>query len=50
MSVVFTHAKNGVPAAFWRRLNWIAASATPSSMVSVRFLVSAPVSSIRCVP
>jgi hypothetical protein len=50
MWVVFTHAKNGVPAALWRRMKSIATSATSSSMLSMRFLVSAPVSSIRCVP
>ena len=43
-------AKNGLPAACCRFMKSIAAAEVSSSIVSMRFLVSAPVSSIVCLP
>ena len=48
--MVFIQTKNGVPAACWRRMKSLAASTVSSSIVSIRFLVSGPVSSMRCRP
>ena len=50
MWVELNHTKNGVSASCWRRMKSIAASRNSSSQVSIRFFVSGPVSSIRCVP
>ena len=50
MCVVLNQRKNGVPAACWRPMKSTACSYTSSSMVCMRFLVSGPVSSMRCVP
>ncbi len=50
MCVVFIQTKNGVSASCWRRMKSAAASIISSSIVSIRFLVSGPVSSIRCLP
>jgi hypothetical protein len=50
MWVVLNQTKNGVPAACWRSMKSSPCSSTSSSIVSIRFLVSGPVSSIRCRP
>ncbi len=50
MWVVFIHTKNGVSACTWRRMKSTHASVVSSSMVSIRFLVNGPVSSMRCRP
>ena len=50
MCVVFIHTKNGVSASFCRVMKSIAAETVSSSMVSIRFLLSGPVSSMRCFP
>ena len=50
MWVVLTQQKNGVSAASWRRMKSLAAATNSSSQVSMRFLVSGPVSSIFCLP
>jgi hypothetical protein len=50
MWVVFIHAKNGFPEAWWRLMKSTQAATVSSSMVSIRFFVSGPVSSIRCLP
>jgi hypothetical protein len=42
--------KKGVSDSTARSMNSMAASEVSSSMVSIRFLVSGPVSSMRCVP
>ncbi len=44
MCVKFTQTKNGLPAAFWRLMKSTARAAKSSSKVSIRFLVSGPVS------
>ena len=50
MCVVFIHTKNGVSAS-WAALDEVLAAAiVSSSMVSIRFFVRAPVSSMRCFP
>lgn len=48
--MVLNHTKKGVPASVWRRMKSIAESRNSSSQVSIRFLVSGPVSSMRWVP
>ena len=50
MWVVLNQQKNGVSAAAWRSMKSSACSSTSSSIVSIRFLVSGPVSSIRWRP
>ena len=50
MWVVFIQTKNGVPADCWRRMKSLAAATVSSSIVSIRFLVRGPVSSMRCLP
>ncbi len=50
MWVVLNQQKNGVPSAAWRSMKSNACSSTSSSIVSIRFLVSGPVSSIRWRP
>ena len=50
MWVVLNHTKNGVSASCWRRMKSTAASRNSSSQVFIRSVVSAPVSSMRCVP
>ena len=50
MWVVLTQQKNGLPASFWRLMKSLAAATKSSSQVSMRFLVSGPVSSIFCLP
>ena len=50
MWVELNHTKNGVSASFCRVMKSIAASRNSSSQVSIRFLVSGPVSSMRWVP
>src|SRR5436190_16918319 len=50
MCVVFIHTKNGLPALFCRLMKSLAAAANSSSHVSMRFLVSGPVSLIFCLP
>ena len=50
MCVVLNQTKNGVPAACWRSMKSSPCSSTSSSIVSMRFFVSGPVSSIRCLP
>ena len=50
MCVKFTHRKIGLPAAFWRWMKSTARLATSSSIVSIRFLVSGPVSLMICLP
>ena len=46
MRVAFHQQKNGLPALFCRVMKSFAAARVSSSMVSIRFLVSGPVSSI----
>ena len=48
--MVFSHTKNGLPALFCRLMKSVAAATNSSSQVSIRFLVSGPVSSIFCLP
>lgn len=48
--VPFHHTKTGLPAACCASMNAIAASEVSSSIVSMRFRVSGPVSPIFCVP
>ena len=50
MCVVLSQTKNGLPASFWRLMKSLAAATNSSSQVSMRFLVSGPVSSIFCLP
>ena len=50
MWVMFIQTKNGVSAAVWRLMKSMAAPVVSSSTVSIRFLVSGPVSSMRCLP
>ncbi len=50
MWVELNQTKNGVSASFWRLMKSTAASWNSSSQVSIRFLVSGPVSSMRWVP
>ena len=50
MRVEFHQQKNGVPPDCCRRMKSTAAAEVSSSIVSMRFLVSAPVSSIVCLP
>src|SRR5258706_11019656 len=50
MCVELNQTKNGVSAWCWRVMKSIAASRNSSSQVSIRFLVSGPVSSMRWVP
>ena len=39
-----------MPAAFWRLMKSMARAATSSSIVSIRFFVSGPVSCMVCLP
>ncbi len=48
--VEFHQQKNGLSALAWRSMKSIAPAVISSSMVSMRFLVKRPVSSIFCVP
>ena len=50
MCVVLSQTKNGVPSAACRSMKSSPCSSTSSSIVSIRFLFSGPVSSIRCLP
>ena len=50
MWVMFIQTKNGVSASCWRLMKSMHAPVVSSSMVSIRFLVSGPVSSMRCLP
>ena len=50
MCVVLIHAKNGVRALCLRWMKSIARSTISSSIVSIRFLVSGPVSLMVCLP
>ena len=50
MAVVFHQMKNGLPALWARSMKSRASSVTSSSIVSMRFFVSGPVSSIFCLP
>ena len=50
MWVKFTQTKNGLPALFCRWMKSTARSAMSSSIVSIRFLVSGPVSLMTCLP
>ena len=50
MRVALNQQKNGLPAACCRFMKSIAAAEVSSSIVSMRFLVSAPVSSMVCLP
>jgi hypothetical protein len=50
MWVVFSQQKKGLPAARCRLIQSLAAAVNSSSQVSIRFLVSGPVSSILCLP
>jgi hypothetical protein len=50
MCVVFIQTKKGVSAACWFAMKSLAAPTVSSSIVSIRVLVSGPVSSIRCFP
>ena len=50
MRVAFHQQKNGLLAFFWRVMKSLAAARVSSSIVSIRFLVSGPVSSIVCPP
>src|SRR5215831_3323771 len=43
-------AENGLPAACWRLIQSLAAATNSSSQLSMRFLLSGPVSSIFCLP
>jgi glyoxalase family protein len=48
--VVLSHTKNGFPSLCCRWIKSLAAATNSSSQVSIRFLVSGPVSSIFCLP
>ena len=50
MRVVLNQQKNGLPACACRLMKSMAAAVVSSSIVSIRFLVSGPVSSIVCLP
>ena len=50
MCVVLSHTNQGLPALFCRLMKSVAAATNSSSQVSMRFLVSGPVSSIFCLP
>ena len=50
MCVVLSQTKNGVSSAACRSMKSSPCSTTSSSIVSIRFLFSGPVSSIRCLP
>ena len=50
MRVALNQQKNGLPAFACRSMKSIAAAEVSSSIVSIRFLVSGPVSSIVCLP
>ena len=50
MRVPFHQTKKGLPAACWRLMNSVAAATVSSSIVSIRFFVRGPVSSIVCPP
>ena len=50
MCVALNHTKNGVSDSALSRMKTAAASRNSPSMVSIRFFVSGPVSSMRCVP
>ena len=50
MRVALNQQKNGLPAACCRFMKSMAAAEVSSSIVSMRFLVSAPVSSMVCLP
>ena len=50
MCVVLSQQKNGLPASCWRLMKSFAAATNSSSQVSMRLLVSGPVSSIFCLP
>ncbi len=47
MCDVLNHTKKGLSALAWRSMYSVAAARTSSSMVSIRFLVNWPVSSMR---
>jgi len=48
--VPFHQQKNGLPAFTWRVMKSFAAATVSSSIVSMRFFVSGPVSSMVCFP
>ena len=50
MCVVLSQTKNGLPASFCRLMKSFAAVTKSSSQVSMRFLVSGPVSVTLCLP
>ncbi len=50
MCVVLNQQNHGTPALFCFLIQSLAAAANSSSMVSIRFFVSGPVSSIFCEP
>ena len=50
MCVVLNQTKNGLPSSCWRLMKSLAATTNSSSQVSIRFLVSGPVSLIFCLP
>ena len=50
MWVELSQTKNGLPASFAFFMNSLARATKSSSQVSMRFLVSGPVSSIFCLP
>ena len=50
MRVPFHQQKNGLPALTWRVMKSLAAATVSSSIVSMRFLVSGPVFSMRWPP
>ena len=50
MCVVLSHTKKGLPALFCRLTKSLAVATKSSSQVSIRSLVSGPVSSIFCLP
>ena len=50
MCVVLSHTNHGLPAFSCRLMKSLAAATNSSSQVSMRFLVSGPVSSIFCLP
>ena len=50
MRVALNQQKNGLPAVCCRFMKSMAAAEVSSSIVSMRFLVSAPVSSMVCLP
>ena len=50
MWVVLSHTKNGLPSLCCRLMKSVAAATNSSSQVSIRFVLSGPVSSIFCLP